>query len=79
MLGISILAAGSLVLFSIQKRLKSNAQAELNRLIPQYSALKKEERKNKIIIRTGDAVTTWSKESKDWLANDSTQNSVSYS
>ena len=69
MLGISILAAGSLVLFSIQKRLKSNAQAELNRLIPQYSALKKEERKNKIIIRTGDAVTTWRKESKDWLGH----------
>ena len=61
MLGISILAAGSLVLFSIQKRLKSNAQAELNRLIPQYSALKKEERKNKIIIRNLNL------EFKEWI------------
>ena len=68
-LGMSLIIAGALMLFSIQKRLKSNAQTELNKLSPQYLALKKEERKNKIIIRTGDAVTAWNKDSKDWLGH----------
>ena len=67
--GISLFIAGSLMLFSIQNRLKSTAQLALTKLSPQYSSLKKEERTNKIIIRTGNAVNAWSKESKDWLGH----------
>ncbi|MEE2615456.1 MAG: pilus assembly protein PilM [Verrucomicrobiota bacterium] len=66
---ISLLIAGSLMLFSIQKRSKSNAQAELDSLSPRYLALKKEERTYKTTILTGNAVTAWSKESEDWLGH----------
>lgn len=69
LLGMCLLIAGTLMMFSVQKRFKSNAQSALDELAPIYSKLKKDERTNKIIIRTGDAVTAWSKESKDWLGH----------
>jgi len=69
LLALCLLIASTFVVFSIHKRSKSNAQAELDKLSPKYLALKKEERKNKIIIRTGDAVAAWKKESKDWLGH----------
>tara|TARA_B100000676_G_C18052255_1_gene831990 strand:+ start:274 stop:1971 length:1698 start_codon:yes stop_codon:yes gene_type:complete len=69
LLGVCLLLASLVMLFSFRSRFEADAKAAYNSLTPQYTKLKKDERANKIIIRTGNAVTDWQNSATDWLGH----------
>jgi len=69
LLGICLLLASLIMLFSFRNRYESDAKLTYEKLTPLYSKLKKDERANKLIIRTGRAVTDWRNDSKNWLGH----------
>ena len=69
LLAVCLLLAAVVMLFSFRNRYESDAKAAYTALTPKWNALKKEERPNKFIIRTGEAVADWTNNSKDWLGH----------
>jgi len=69
LLGVCVLLAAVVMLFSFRNRYESEAKSKYENLAPLLSKLKKGDTPNKIVIRTGKAVSDWTADSKDWLGH----------
>ena len=69
LLGVCVLLAAVVMLFSFRNRYESEAKSKYEKLAPLLSKLKKADTPNKVVIRTGKAVSDWTADSKDWLGH----------
>ena len=69
LLGVCLLLAAVVMLFSFRNRYESEAKSNYEKLNQTWSKLNKGDRANKIVNRTGRAVLDWQNESKDWLGH----------